>query len=111
MSREGVNRICAGFPRAAVSDPWGGGHDAWKVGGKMFACVGAIRTGVSIKTDSREAASRLIEMGAAERARSMHRTWLNLDGAIPDEELKAQLERSYRLIRASLPKKGQAGLG
>lgn len=36
-----VNSICRTFPGADVSDPWGGGHDAWKVGGKMFACVGA----------------------------------------------------------------------
>ena len=38
MSREIVNAICRAFPGAEVSDPWGGGHDAWKVGGKMFAC-------------------------------------------------------------------------
>ena len=45
MSRDLVNAICAGFPGAEVSDPWGGGHDAWKVGGKMFACVGAVIRG------------------------------------------------------------------
>jgi hypothetical protein len=38
MSRELVNAICRTFPGAEMSDPWGGGHDAWKVGGKMFAC-------------------------------------------------------------------------
>lgn len=32
---------------------WGGGHDAWKVGGKMFACIGAVMPGVSVKTDMR----------------------------------------------------------
>ena len=37
MTREATNQICAGFPGAECSDPWGGGHDAWKVGGKMFA--------------------------------------------------------------------------
>ena len=42
MGRDLVNAICAGFPGAEVSDPWGGGHDAWKVGGKMFACVGVM---------------------------------------------------------------------
>ena len=36
MSRATVNAICQTFPGAEVSDPWGGGHDAWKVGGKMF---------------------------------------------------------------------------
>jgi len=52
MSRELVNAICRTFPGAEVSDPWGGGHDAWKVGGKMFACIGAVTPGVSVRTDS-----------------------------------------------------------
>jgi len=43
MSREMVNAFCRTFPGAKVSDPWGGGHDAWKVGGKMFACIGPLR--------------------------------------------------------------------
>ena len=43
MSREYVNSICAELPGAELSDPWGGGHDAWKVGGKMFACVGSVK--------------------------------------------------------------------
>jgi hypothetical protein len=39
-----------------VSDPWGGGHDAWMVGGEMFACIGAVMPGISVKTDSIETA-------------------------------------------------------
>ena len=46
MTRELVNAICRAFPGAEVSDPWGGGHDAWKVGGRMFACIGAVMPGV-----------------------------------------------------------------
>jgi hypothetical protein len=45
MSREIVNAICRTLPGAEVSDPWGGGHDAWKIGGKMFACIGAVMPG------------------------------------------------------------------
>jgi predicted DNA-binding protein (MmcQ/YjbR family) len=56
MSRKKVNAICRRLPGAEVSDPWGGGHDAWKVGGKMFACIGAVMPGVSVKTDSTETA-------------------------------------------------------
>ena len=47
MSRRLVTAICRKFPGAEVSDPWGGGHDDWKVGGKMFACIGAVMPGVS----------------------------------------------------------------
>jgi predicted DNA-binding protein (MmcQ/YjbR family) len=56
MSHKLVNSICCKFPGAEVSDPWGGGHDAWKVGGKVFACIGAVMPGVSVKTDSIEIA-------------------------------------------------------
>ena len=45
MSREVVNAICKALPGAEWSDPWGGGHDALKVGGKMFACIGTMGDG------------------------------------------------------------------
>src|SRR5262245_5586413 len=76
MSRDIVNAICRTFPGAEVSDPWGGGHDAWKVGGKMFACIGAVMPGVSVKTDSIETAQMLIEVGVGVKAPYFHRSWV-----------------------------------
>lgn len=111
MSRDLVNRICAAFPGAEVSDPWGGGHDAWKVGGKMFACIGAVLPGVSVKCDSVETAEMLIDAGVARRAPYFHRTWVNLPFEAGEEELTHRLRQSYRLIRAGLPKRAQANLG
>lgn len=105
-----VNAICATFPGAEVSDPWGGGHDAWKVGGKMFASVGAVQTGVSVKTDSAETAAMLIEMGLAVRAPYFHRSWVHLPAGTAEDELRHRLESSYRIIRAGLPKRVQAEL-
>jgi len=58
MNRKTINDICATFPGAEVSDPWGGGHDAWKVGGKMFASLGAVLPGVSVKTSKPASASK-----------------------------------------------------
>ena len=110
MSRETVNSICANFPGAEVSDPWGGGHDAWKIGGKMFASIGAVMPGVAVKTDSVETAAMLIEMGAGARAPYFHASWVLLDGDMQPEELEARILQSYRLVRASLPKKRQAEL-
>jgi predicted DNA-binding protein (MmcQ/YjbR family) len=110
MSREKVNAICRGFPGAEVSDPWGGGHDAWKVGGKMFACIGAVKPGVSVKTDSIETAEMLIEAGVGVRPRYLHRSWINLPWETPDDELNHRLVQSYRLVRAGLPKKVKATL-
>jgi predicted DNA-binding protein (MmcQ/YjbR family) len=110
MSRKIVTAICRTFPGAEVSDPWGGGHDAWKVAGKMFACVGAVMPGVSVKTDSIETAQMLIDAGVAVRAPYFHRSWINLPWSTPEDELRYRLAASYRLIRSGLPKKVQAML-
>ncbi len=103
--RQAVNAICAGFPGAECSDPWGGGHDAWKVGGKMFACIGAVVPGVSVKTDSVETAEMLIAAGIARRAAYFHRSWVNLPFDADNEELRHRISRSYEIVRAGLPKR------
>jgi predicted DNA-binding protein (MmcQ/YjbR family) len=88
MSRKLVNAICRTFPGAEVSDPWGGGHDAWKVGSKMFACIGAVMPGVSVKTDSIETAQMLIDAGVGVNAPYFHRSWINLPWGTSWEELR-----------------------
>lgn len=111
MSRKAVNAICRTFPGAEVSDPWGGGHDAWKVGGKMFACIGAVMPGVSVKTDSIETAEMLIEAGVGTQAPYFHRSWILLPFDTPKDELRHRLAQSYRIVRAGLTKRAQAALG
>lgn len=110
MSRDSVNRICAALPGAEVSDPWGGGHDAWKIGGKMFACIGTANDGVSVKTPDIETAQMLIEAGVGVRAPYFHRSWIRLGWDTPEEEAQHRIEVSYDLVRASLTKKLQATL-
>ena len=111
MTREEVNRICAALPGAEWSDPWGGGHDAWKVGGKMFACIGVANLGVSLKCADIETAELLIDTGRAERAPYFHRSWVQIPwGLAETDELEYRLTASYRLIREKLPKKVQAAL-
>lgn len=110
MSRDLVNEICEAFPGAEKSDPWGGGHDAWKVGGKMFACIGAVTPGVSVKTDSVETAEMLIDAGVGSKAPYFHRSWINLPWDTAEDELRHRLAGSYRIVRAGLTKKAQAKL-
>lgn len=110
MSRDFVNSVCAALPGAEVSDPWGGGHDAWKVGGKMFAVTGAVSPGVSVKTADVETAEMLIEAGIGQRAAYLHRSWIQMPWGVDEEEVRSRILESYRLIRASLPKKVQAAL-
>ncbi len=96
-------RIASPLPGADLTDPWGGGHDAWKVGGKMFACIGAITPGVSVKCADVETATMLIEAGVAQRARYFHRSWVTLPETVSDDDLSHRILASYRLIRAGLP--------
>lgn len=108
--RKRVNAICEGLPGAEVSDPWGGGHDAWKIGGKMFACIGAVTPGVSVKTPDIETAEMLIEAGVGRKAPYFHRSWLLLPDDTTEDELRHRLLTSYDLVRAGLTKKAQAAL-
>ena len=110
MSRDVINSLCAAYPGAECSDPWGGGHECWKVGGKMFAVTGAINQAVSVKTDSIETAEMLIEAGAAMRAPYLHRSWVSLPLDAPEDELRHRIAVSYGIIRDGLPKKVQAAL-
>lgn len=113
MTRDLVNRHCATLPGATHSDPWGGGHDAWKVGGKLFAVVGAMEDhGVAVKCPDLDTAALLIEMGHALHAPYFHKSWVRLPwGMVSDAEMIERLDTSYRIIRAALPKKIQASLG
>jgi len=110
LLRQRLSAICAELPGAEVSDPWGGGHDAWKVGGKMFACVGAVTPGLSLKTPDVETATMLIEAGVAQKAKYFHRSWVHLPDGVEEDELRHRVLVSYDTIRAALPKRTQAAL-
>ncbi len=110
MSRDFVNSVCRDLPGAEWSDPWGGGHDAWKVGGKMFACIGTANDGVSVKTPDIETAQMLIDAGVGVKAPYFHRSWVRLPFDADKEEMRHRLAASYDLVRASLTKKLQATL-
>jgi predicted DNA-binding protein (MmcQ/YjbR family) len=76
----------------------------------MFACIGAVMPGVSVKTDSVETAQMLIDAGVGVRAPYFHRSWANLSWGTSEDELRHRLIASYKLVRSSLTKKAQAEL-
>ena len=102
--------ICSDLPGAEKSDPWGGGHDAWKVGDKMFASIGVIADGVSVKCEDVETAQMLIEAGVGVKAPYFHKSWIKLPADAPEDELRHRVLASYDKVRASLTKKVQASL-
>jgi predicted DNA-binding protein (MmcQ/YjbR family) len=111
MMREDVDKICAALPGAYYVSHQDGGLDAWKVGDKMFACIGQTGDGVSVKCADVQTAHFLIEIGAATKARYFHRSWVRVpfDGKGP-QEMQERIHTSYGLIRASLTKRVQAEL-
>ena len=108
--RDLVTQTCAPLPGAEKSDPWGGGHDAWKVGSKMFACIGATLPGVAVKTADIETASMLVDAGVGQRAPYFHKSWVLLPETTDPEELHHRLVTSYDIVRKGLTKKFQATL-
>lgn len=112
MTREDVDKICAALPGAHWASHHDGGLDAWKVGDKMFACIGVVGDGVSVKCPDVETAQFLIEVGAAEKARYFHRSWVRVPFEGKDsDEMTDRIHSSYSLVRAGLPKRVQAELG
>jgi len=111
MERSAVNKICEALPSATLEDPWGEGHDAWKVGGKMFASIGVSNDGISVKTADIETAQMLIDAGIGIKAPYFHRSWVRLPFDTDADELEHRIKASYELIRSKLTKKVQAELG
>ena len=109
MDRDSVNKICGTFPGAVVSDPWGGGHDMWKVGDKSFASIGSVGVGVSIKCVDQPTADLLIEVGRAQKAPYLPRGgWVQFPfGSLEQNELAERLRASYDVVFTSLTKKRQ----
>ena len=105
-----LNALCASLPGAEVSQPFGPGDDIWKVGGKIFAALGEGGTVATVKTDGTETAEMLIAAGLARKAPYFHRSWVQLPAQTAPAEQSHRIEVSYRLIRAALPRKVQAGL-
>jgi len=115
MTREEFDQLCSEQPGVILSGP--GELDAWKVGGKMFACFGRqedragnTETG-AVKCPDVEMAEMLIDAGAARKAPYFPLPWVLLTFAdLTTDEARRRIEVSYDLIRASLTKKAQAAL-
>lgn len=112
MDRAGVGKVCLALPGVTLDHPFGDEHDAYKVGGKMFALVGG-EGGVSFKV-SDIAYEVLTESGHARPAPYLARArWVNLPdpAAWPDDELGEHLAIAHGIVAAKLTKTARAALG
>ena len=112
MDREGVKRACLSLPATTLDHPFGDDHDAYRVGGKMFAIVGGMG-GISFKvTDI--AYEVLTETGRAAPAPYLARAkWVHLADPAdwPDDDLADHLKTAHGIIAAKLTKKARTALG
>jgi len=112
MDRAGVQAVCMALPGVTLDHPWNPDHDAYKVGGKMFAVIGAAG-GLSFKV-SDIAFAVLTEGGRARPAPYMARArWVNLEDPSDwsDDELAEHLRIAHGLIVAKLTRKLRQELG
>lgn len=112
MGREGVKAVCMAMPGVTLDHPWDPDHDAYKVGGKMFAVIGSMG-GISFKV-SDIAFEVLTESGRARPAPYMARAkWVNLSDPSdwPDDDLADHLRSAHALIAAKLTRKARRDLG
>ena len=112
MDREGIRRACMALPGVTLDHPFGDDHDAYKVGGKMFAIVGG-EGGVSFKV-SDIAFEVLTEEGRARPAPYLARAkWVAFDrlADLDAEAVRDWLASAYALVAARLTRKARAELG
>ena len=115
MTRAEFDALCAPHPGATLSGP--GELDAWKVGGKMFACFGhadrreANDDHVVVRCADRETARMLIEAGIGGKPAYFQGAWVRLDlASLDSDEAAHRVRMSYEAVRAGLTKKAQAAL-
>ncbi len=112
MDRDGVRDFCLGLKAVTLDHPFGDHHDAYRIGGKMFAKVGESGE-LSFKV-SDIAYEVLTESGQAPPAPYLARAkWVNLKtiDAWPDDELSEHLVSAREIVAGKLTRKARRELG
>lgn len=111
MDRDGVVARCRGLPGTTEGFPFGEEALVFKVGGKMFAIVGA--DSVSLKCDPGFAVAFREQYAAVTAGYHLDKRHWNtvvLDGSVPDDILEEWITDSYELIVAGLTRAQRAAL-
>ena len=103
MDREAVVARCRSLPGASEGYPFGEGVLVFKVGGKIFAILGA--TSVSLKCDPGYAVALREEYPAVSAGYHLdkrHWNTIELDGSVPSDVLGEWIEDSHGVVMAGL---------
>lgn len=112
MTPEAFDAACRALPAVTMDVQWGDDH-VYKVGGRMFAVLGPVAYGVSLKV-SDIAYEALVEGGQARPAPYLARArWVRFDvlAEQDDEEIEGLLANAHALVAAKLTRSLRRSLG
>lgn len=109
MKPESIATFMLKFPETTEEQPFGPSVDVYKVVGKMFAILSPeeFPPRVSLKCEPSLALELREEYPAVTPGYHLNKTHWNtieLDGSVPDRELKKMISHSYEQVVAGLPK-------
>lgn len=104
-------RYAGTLPAATLAEQWEA-HVA-KVGGKVFALIGAAGTPIVFKVSEISFDGLTMLDGIGQAAYFAKRAWVRVDrgAALTDAELKGYITASHALVAARLTRKRRAELG
>jgi predicted DNA-binding protein (MmcQ/YjbR family) len=108
-----IRKLCLALPGATESIQWGG-ERVFKVGGKMFAVIGAERTADAMSFKASDESFRLLTTlpGVTPAPYLARAQWVKIAplASLPPADLAAYLKRAYEIVVSGLPKKTRAAL-
>ena len=109
MNLETFREYCLAKPGAMETTPFGPDNLVFKVAGKMFAlaALDEVPARANLKCDpdrALELRDRYEEVQPGYHMSKKHWNTVDLEGGIPERELKEMIDHSYELVVNSLPK-------
>jgi len=109
MNIETFREYCLSKPAATEDAPFGPDNIVFKVGGKMFAlaALDEVPPAVNLKCDpdlGLELRDRYEQVRPGYHMNKKHWNTVELDGVIPEKEIRKMVDHSYDLVVRSLPK-------
>ena len=109
MDLEEFREYCLAKPGAEETTPFGPDNLVFKVAGKMFALAGLdeVPARANLKCDpdrALELRDRYEEVQPGYHMSKKHWNTVDLEGGIPERELREMIDHSYELVVNGLPK-------
>jgi predicted DNA-binding protein (MmcQ/YjbR family) len=109
MNIETFRAYCLSKPAATENTPFGPDNIVFKIGGKMFAlaALDEVPPTVNLKCDpdlALELRDRYEQVRPGYHMNKKHWNTVELDGIIPEREIKKMVDHSLDLVVRSLPK-------